>query len=337
MGFCLEPPLVLGRGEQSPAGWLRGYGPSSLSPLTFTERVTNNNLQHILSSSLVLIYLFMKEVLWEPLPCWPQLCPGVFDSRAGITRVPAVFPAHCQLWKCWGTAWLEQSSCSSGRGLSSCVLSQLIPMDKILPSHRIRGWGPEGPGALVSAASLLTAGSARAGCWLRIIPRWLLKVPKGGSSITCVGSLCQGSASLTLKFPDVQDKAPKFLLVALVFSLGTTDRNLALILLPFSYFCALMAFPQTCSPPDHCARSCSHQHSPPALHVLPWMRLTPGHTTATCHIPQCWFAPHWARIWMLSMWGSSVLHCQEDQLSMAPGSNFSTAAGEKVEGSDHYL
>lgn len=93
MGFCLEPPLVLSRGEQSSAGWLRGYGPSCLSPLI--HWVTKIPLQHLWSSSLLLIYLFMKEMLCEPVPCWPQLSPVVFGSISGA---PAVFPAHWQPW-----------------------------------------------------------------------------------------------------------------------------------------------------------------------------------------------------------------------------------------------
>lgn len=126
-----------------------------LSEPTHIHWVTNTPLQHFLSCSLVLIYLFMNEILCEPLPCWPQLSPVTFDSRAGITRAPAVFPSHCQLWSCCACAaqplteaQLEQSSCSSGQGLSSVCwqrLSWLIPIaGNILWGHRIRVWGPEG-------------------------------------------------------------------------------------------------------------------------------------------------------------------------------------------------
>lgn len=142
-------------------------------------------------------------------------------------------------------------------------------------------------------------------------------------------------------FPAVQDKAPKFLLVTIAPGLLTGHHWQKLGSCPLLSSCpsgisahwrhspkpSLLQTRQ----PQHCARSCSHQHSPSVLHDLLWMRLTPGHTTATCHIPKCWFVPRWAWIWMLSMWGSSVLHYQEDQLSVPPGSNFFTAVGEKKE------
>lgn len=122
----------------------------------------------------------------------------------------------------------------------------------------------------LSPAPLLKAGSARAG-GSGTSPDDFGMSPRMGT-LPPVWADCQGSVSLTLKcFLMFRTKLLSFSLwpLPLVFSLGTTDRNLALVLLPFGYFYTLMAFPQTFSSqtrqPQHCARSCSHQHSPSVL------------------------------------------------------------------------
>lgn len=82
-----------------------------------------------------------------------------------------------------------------------------------------------------------------------------------------MGSLCPCSASLTSEFPDFREKLPNLSLwpLLLLFSLGTTDKNLALVLLPFRYFCTLRASPQTFSSPDQAAPALCQELFPPAL------------------------------------------------------------------------
>lgn len=251
---------------------------SLLSEPTHVHWVTNIPLQHIWSSSLVHFYWFMEELLCEPLPCWAQLSPGVFDSRAGMTRAPAVFPSHCQLWNCCACAEpLTEAQLSPPHQDMDWApvgwqrLSQLIPIaDRIPPNHRIRGWGPEGhlgidqpsPSAESRVSKgwtqILNSGTAPDDFWMSPRmgtppPVWAAQSPShkslswcsGWNSQVCPCGLCPWSS--------------------LWAPLTETWLLSSLVLLPLRYFHTWMAFPQTFSSPDQAAPALCQELFSPAL------------------------------------------------------------------------
>lgn len=294
-------------------------------------------------------------MLCEPLPCWPQLSPVTFDSRAGITRAPAVFPSQCQLWNCCACAAqpLTEAQHSWSRA----------------PAHQHKDWAPcadrGSPNsfpllarsfwvtgsefevqrdiwALVSPAPLLKAGSARAGCsgtspddfWMSPRmgtppPTWAACAhaqPPSHQSFLISGESSQisprGHCSCSSHWAPLTKTWLLSSCPSGILYIEGISPNL------------LFSRPGSPSPAPRAVPTSTLLFS---MFSLEWGSLlaTPQ-PRATFPSGGLYHTEHGT--WMLSTWGSSVLHYQEDQLSMAPGSNFSTAVGKKPgEGSDHYL